>query len=152
MVVQRDLDRLKLKRERTSNDEAKIAKLNTESLVLERTIKGFHLTRLGPVEQELRRRCDDYLTVFNRGEVAEIMSFVASKRGDEAAVQRAVQDRVRLGPKFRKPQYRTIVVSGDTASVGIVCEVVNKEGSRPDSELTMHWRLVGGQWKVADLP
>ncbi|MBI3857974.1 MAG: hypothetical protein HY293_20025, partial [Planctomycetes bacterium] len=125
---------------------------NTESLLLERTIKGFHLTKLGPVELEVRRRCDDYLTVFNRGQVAEIMSFVVSKQGDEAAVQRAVQDRVSQGTKFRRPQYRTIVVSGDTASVGMVCEVVSNKGTRPDSELTMHWRLVGGLWKVADLP
>ena len=152
MQVQRDLERLKLKREKTPDDESKIAKLNTDSLVLERTIKGFHLTRLGPVEQELRRRCDDYITVFNRGEVAEIMSFVVPKQGDEAAVQRAVQERVKQGTKFRKPQYRTIVVSGETASIGLICEVVSKDGSRPDSELTMHWRLVGGQWKVADLP
>jgi tetratricopeptide (TPR) repeat protein len=152
MTIQRDLDRIKLKREKTPEDEAKLAKLNTESLVLERTIKGFHLTRLGPVEQEVRRRCDDYITVFNRGEVAEIMAFVAARQGDEAALQRTVQDRVRLGTKLRKPQYRTIVVSGDTASVGLVCEVVNKDGTRPDSELTMHWRLVGGQWKVSDLP
>ena len=152
MAIQRDMERLRLKREKTPDDEAKIAKLNTESLLLERTIKGFHLTRLGPVEQELRRRCDDYITVFNRGEVAEIMSFVAPKQGEEATVQRAVQERVKQGTKFRKPQYRTIVVSGETASVGLVCEVVSKDGSRPDSELTMHWRLVGGQWKVADLP
>jgi len=152
MMVQRDLDRLKLKRERTPDDEAKLAKLNTESLILEKTIKGFHLTRLGPVEQELRRRCDDYITVFNRGEVAEIMSFVAPRQGEEAAVQRAVQERVDKGTRLRKTQYRTIVVSGDTASVGLICEVVNKEGTRPDAELTMHWRLVGGQWKVADLP
>jgi len=152
MGLQRDMERLKLKRDRTPDDDAKMAKLNTESLLLEKTIKGFHLTRLGPVEQELRRRCDDYLTVFNRGEVAEIMSFVAAKQGDEAAVQRAVQDRVSAGTKFRKPQYRTIVVSGDTASVGLICEVVNNKGTRPDSEVTMHWRLVGGQWKVSDLP
>ena len=152
MAIQRDMERLKLKRDRTPDDEAKLAKLNTESLLLERTIKGFHLTRLGPVEQELRRRCDDYITVFNRGEVAEIMSFVAPKQGDEATLQRAVQERVKQGTKFRKTQYRTIVVSGDTASVGLICEVVSKDGSRPDSELTMHWRLVGGQWKVADLP
>jgi tetratricopeptide (TPR) repeat protein len=152
MLVQHNLDRFKAKRDRTPEDEAKMAKLNTESLMLERTIKSFHLTRLGPVELELRRRCDDYLSAFNRGEVAEIMSFVGPRQGEEASVQRAVQDRVRLGTKFRKAQYRAIVVSGDTASVGLVCEVVNKEGTRPDFELTMHWRLVGGQWKVADLP
>jgi tetratricopeptide (TPR) repeat protein len=150
MNIQRDLDRLKAKRERTPVEDARMAKLNTESLALERTIKSFHLTRLGPVEQELRRRCDEYLTVFNRGEVAEILGFVVPKAGEEATLQRAVQDRVRLGTKFRKLQYRTIV--GRHGDVGLVCEIVNKDGTRPDFEVTMHWRLVGGQWKVSDLP
>jgi hypothetical protein len=59
---------------------------------------------------------------------------------------------VDAGTQYRKPQYRTIVVSGDTASVGLVCEVVNRKGTRADAEVTMHWRLIGGQWKVADLP
>ena len=54
--------------------------------------------------------------------------------------------------QFRSPQYRTIVVSGDAASVAVVCEVSSKKGNRPDSELTMHWRLVGGQWKLSELP
>jgi tetratricopeptide (TPR) repeat protein len=152
MMVNRDYDRLKAKRERTPEEEAQMAKYKSESLQLENIIKGFHLTNLGPVEQELRRRCDDYFTVFNRGQVAEIMSFSAPKAGDEAAFQRAVQDKVQDGTQFRKPQYRTIVVSGDTASVGLVCEVVNRKGTRPDAEVTMHWRLVAGQWKVADLP
>lgn len=152
MMVNREYDRLKAKRERTADEETQLAKYKSESLQLENIIKGFHLTNLGPVEQELRRRCDDYLTVFNRGQVAEIMSFAAPKQGEEAAFQRAIQDRVEQGMKFRKAQYRTIVVSGDTASVGLVCEVVNKKGTRPDAEVTMHWRLVGGQWKVADLP
>ena len=152
MNLQQDIDRLKAKRGRTPEDEARLAKYHTESLQLERTIKGFHLTRLGPVEQELRRRCDDYLAVFNRGQVAEIMGFVALKEGEEAAVQRSVQARVSAGTKYRKPHYRTITVSGDKASIGLVCEVTSDKGVRPDAEVTMHWRLVGGQWKVSDLP
>jgi hypothetical protein len=80
------------------------------------------------------------------------MSFTAPKAGEEATFQRAVQDRVDQGTKFRKPQYRTIVVSGDTASIALVCDVLSKKGNRSDAELTMHWKLVGGQWKVADLP
>ena len=152
MMVNREFDRLKAKKDRTADEDAQMAKYRSESLQLEGIIKSFHLTNLGPVEQEVRRRCDDYLTVFNRGQVADIMSFAAPKPGEEAAFQRAVQDRVEQGTKFRKCQYRTIVVSGDTASVGLVCEVVNNKGSRPDSELKMHWRLVGGQWKIADLP
>lgn len=152
MSLQRDYDRLQAKRERTADEEGKMAKLKRESLELESTIKSFHLTNLGQVELEVRRRCDDFIRVFNGGQVAEIMSFSTPRRGEEAAFQRAVQDRVDLGTKLRRPQYRTIVVSGDTASVALVCEVVNKKGTRPDAELTMHWKLVGGQWKVAEMP
>ena len=129
-----------------------MAKLFRETLELEKAIKGFHLTNLGPAELEVRRRCDDLITVFNRGQVAEIMSFVAAKQGEEAVFQRQVQDKVSQGTQYRNPQYRTIVVSGEVASVALVCEVSSSKGSRPDSELTMHWRLVGGQWKVSDLP
>jgi hypothetical protein len=152
MSVTREFDRLQLKKERTPEEEARMAKLKRESLELENTIKNFHLTNLGPVEQEVRRRCDDYLRVFNGGQVAEIMSFVATKQGEDVVMQQAVQDRVKEGMKINNAQYRTIVVSGDTASVGLVCELVSSRGTRPAAELTMHWRLVGGQWKVSDLP
>jgi hypothetical protein len=80
------------------------------------------------------------------------MSFVVPKAGEEAAFQRLVQDKVSQGTQFKNTQYRTIVVSGEQASVALVCEVTNSKGTRPDAELTMHWRLVGGQWKVSDLP
>jgi hypothetical protein len=152
MSVTREFDRLQLKKERTPEEEIKMAKLKRESLELENTIKNFHMTNLGPVEQEVRRRCDDYLRVFNGGQVAEIMSFVAPKPGEDIVMQQAIQDRVKQGMKINKAQYRTIVVAGDTASVGLVCELVSSKGTRPDAELTMHWRLVGGQWKVSDLP
>lgn len=152
MTVQHDIDRIKARRERTPADEVKLARLNTESLLLEKSIKGFHLTNLNSAELELRAVCDAYLSVFNTGKVSDIMSFVATRQGEEAAVQRAVQDRVEQGTKYSKMQYRTIVVSGQTASVAIVCDVTSKSGLRPDAELTMHWRLVAGKWKVAELP
>jgi len=152
MYAQREFDRLKAKKDRTPEEEATMAKLFRETLELERSIKSFHLTNLNPAEMEVRRRCEDLISVFNRGQVSEIMSFVAAKQGEEAAFQRQVADRVEQGTQFRNAQYRTIVVSGDTASVALVCEVSNKKGTRPDAELTMHWRLVGGQWKVSELP
>jgi tetratricopeptide (TPR) repeat protein len=152
MTATREFDQLRLKRERTPQEEVRMAKLKSESLQLENTIKSFHITNLGPVEQEVRRRCDAYLGAFNGGQVPEIMTFLTFKQGEDAVVQKAVQDRVDQGTRFRKPQYRTIVVSGDTASVALVCEVSSSKGTRPDAELTMHWRLVGGQWKVSELP
>lgn len=152
MHTQREYDKLKAKKTRTPEDEASMAQLFRETLELEKAIKGFHLTNLGPVELEVRRRCEDLFNVFNRGQVADIMSLVAPKNGEEAAFQRQVQDRVEQGTQFRNPQYRTIVVSGDNASVGVVCEVSSKKGSRPDTEVTMHWRLVAGQWRLSELP
>jgi len=152
MYTQREVDRLKAKKNRSPDDDAQMARLNRESLELEKAIKGFHLTNLGPVELEVRRRCEDLFNVFNRGQVAEIMSFVAPRNGEEAAFQRLVQDRVGQGTQFKNVHYRTVVVSGDTASVAVVCEVTTSKGSRPDSELTMHWRLVAGQWRVSELP
>jgi hypothetical protein len=152
MTVSRDYDRLRIKKDRTKDDDAQMAKLKRESLELENVIKNFHLTNMGQVELEVRQRCDDYLRVFNDGQVAEIMSFMVPKQGEEASLQKAVQERVEQGTKFRKQQYRTIVVSGETATAGLICEVSNKKGTRPEAELTLHWRLVGGQWKVSDLP
>lgn len=152
MSVQHEFDRLTAKRDRKPEDDLRLAKLKIESLQLENMIKGFHLTNLGEVEQQVRRRCDDYLTVFNRGQITEIMSFVAPSDGRDAAIQKGVQDRIEAGTKFQKPQYRSIVVVGDTASIGLVCDFVTTSGTRLDFELTMHWRLVGGQWKVSDPP
>jgi tetratricopeptide (TPR) repeat protein len=153
MYAQREFDRLKAKKERTPEEDATMAKHFRETLELEKTIKSFHLTNLSPAEMEVRRRCEDLLSAFNRGaQVTEIMSFVAPRPGDEAAFQQLVKDRLDQGTKFKNTQYRTIVVSGDTASVALVSEVTNNKGVRPDAELTMHWRLVAGQWKVAELP
>ena len=153
MFTQREFDRLKAKKERTPAEDAEMAKHFRESLELEKTIKGFHLTNLSPVELEVRRRCEDLIAAINRGgQVAEIMSFVAPRPGEEAAFRQRIQDRVEQGTKFRNTQYRTIVVSGDTASVAMVCELTNNKGTRPDLEVTMHWRLVAGQWKVSELP
>ncbi|HLY09127.1 MAG TPA: hypothetical protein VKW04_07495 [Planctomycetota bacterium] len=152
MYAQREFDRLKAKKERTPEEEIKMARYFRESLELEKEIKGFHLTNLSPVEMEVRRRCEDLISVFNRGQVAEIMGFVAARPGDEAAFQERVRVKIDQGTKYKNTQYRTIVVSGDTASVGLVCEVSTNRGSRPDAELTMHWRLVAGQWKVSELP
>jgi len=152
MVSQREFDRLKAKKIRTPEEDVTMARLFREGLELEKAIKSFHLTNLSPVEQEVRRRCEDLINVFNRGQVPDIMSFVAARPGEEAAFQRLVQDKVEQGTQFRNTQYRTIVVSGDTAAVALVAEVSNKKGNRPDAELTMHWKLVGGQWKVSELP
>lgn len=152
MLSQREFERLKAKKPRTPDEDIQMARLFRETLELEKAIKSFHLTNLSPVEMEVRRRCEELITTFNRGQVAEIMSYVAPKQGEEAAFQRLVQDRVDQGTQFKNTQYRTIVVSGDTASVALVCEVTNKKGVRPDAELTMHWRLVAGQWRVSELP
>lgn len=152
MYAQRESDRLKAKKDRTAEESITMAKLFRESLELEKVIKAFHLTNLSPVEMDVRRRCEDLISVFNRGNVAEVMSFVTPKPGDEAAFQKLVQDRIDQGTKYRNLQYTAIAVSGDTASVALVAEVSTKKGVRPEAELTMHWHLVSGQWRLSELP
>ena len=53
------------------------------------------------------------------------VSFTIPKQGEEAAFKKGVQDRVDQGTRFTKTQYRTIAVSGETASVALVCEVIS---------------------------
>jgi tetratricopeptide (TPR) repeat protein len=152
MVIGRERDRLAARKDRTPEEEQNLAKHSRESLELENIIRSFRPTNLGPVEVEVRQRCKDYIETFNRGVIAEIMTFIDPPSGQEAAVQKLIQDKVGKGTQYCRTRYRTIVVSGNSATVGLVCEVVTSRGSKPDTEATFRWKLVGGQWKVADQP
>jgi hypothetical protein len=54
--------------------------------------------------------------------------------------------------QFKKVIFRTAAVSGESASIGFVCDLVTAQGSKPESEVTIRWRVVGGQWLVSDHP
>ncbi len=129
-----------------------IAHLSRQQLVLEGMIKSFALTKMGEIEQAIVKRCREYLEAFNRGKVNEVLVFLGPRKGEEKQLRESVSAKVDRGMQFKKVVFRTAVVSNETASVGFVCDLVTGQVSHPESEVTIRWRVVGGQWLVSDHP
>jgi tetratricopeptide (TPR) repeat protein len=132
--------------------EKELAHLLTVQLILEDIIKKFGLTKLGEIEQVVVKRCREYLESFNRGKLEEILPFLGARKGEEKQLRDSVTAKVDRGMQFKKVVFRSAAVSGESASIGFVCDLVTAQGSRPESEVTIRWRVVGGQWLVSDHP
>lgn len=156
VVYQEDLERrrdlLQTKSPRSAEDEQELARVTRELLALEGMLRSFVLTRLGPEEMELRRRCGEYLDLFNRGALEQILAQVAPRGGEEEAVRRNLRHKVEQGVKYAKVRFTAIAVAGDQGSVGVVCDLVTPQGVRPGTELLLRWQRVGGHWMVAEHP
>jgi len=141
------------KKEPPSGTEVQeIAHLTRQQLILEGMIKSWGLTKLGEVEQGVIKRCREYLETFNRGKLNDVLSFLGPRKGEEARLRQAVTTKVERGTKFRKVNFRSATVAGETAAVVFACEITADQGAPAESEVTLRWRLVGGQWLVSDHP
>jgi tetratricopeptide (TPR) repeat protein len=149
--LDRQRDLLHTKTGRTAEEEQKLAHVTRETLVLENVIKSFVLTKLGPVERELQQRCTEYLETFNQGALEQILAQVAPRPGEEE-LRNSIRRKVEQGTRYSKVRFTAIVVSGETASVGLVCELATKQGVKPETEMTFRWQRVGGRWFIADHP
>lgn len=129
-----------------------IAHLSSQQLLLESMIKSFALTKIGEVEQVVVKRCREYLEAFNRGQLQEILSFLGPRKGEELKVRDQVKAKVDKGTQFRRVVFRSAEVLGEIASIAFVCDLVYSSDSHPDTEVTLRWRLIGGQWLVSDHP
>jgi tetratricopeptide (TPR) repeat protein len=156
LVYQEDLERrrdlLQTKSPRSAEDEQELARVTRELLALEGMLKSFVLTRLGPEEMELRRRCAEYLDLFNRGALDQILAQVAPRGGEEEAVRRTLRRKVEEGTQYTKVRFTTIAVAGEQGSVGVVCDLITRKGVRPQTELLLRWQRVGGRWMVSEHP
>lgn len=152
MSLQRQRDKMELKKDRTPEELQTLARLARESLEMESYLKSFKLVSMGEGELELRQRCQNFIDVFNKGLVVEILSFMAYSPGEEAQLRRTIEERLAKGVKYRKVQYRTLVIEGLNATVGITCDQVTEKGTRPGVEFSLRWRMLGGQWRVAEVP
>jgi tetratricopeptide (TPR) repeat protein len=153
------VDRSRNLRKREPKDPAEaqkitqeIAHLSAVQLILEDIIKRFGLTKMGEIEQVVVKRCREYLESFNRGKLDEILPFLGARKGEEKQLRDSVTSKVDRGMQFKKVIFRTAAVSGESASIGFVCDLVTSQGSKPESEVTIRWRVVGGQWLVSDHP
>lgn len=136
----------------TAEEAQALARLRTESLVLQGMIGEFVATRLGPVEREVKDRCARFLQCFNGGSPGEALSFIAIPPGQDSRVRRALQERVDLGLKYQNVSYKRVSVAADSGEVTFMCEQVGRDGSKPRVEVTTRWKLVAGQWLLAELP
>ena len=133
-------------------ERQELARVSRELLEMQDVIRSFSVTSSDPVQQALRERCMEYLKCFNRGSLPECLSFVTGKPEEEAALRRRLQELIEQGTRYEKVQFKAIVVDGDNGIVGLACEVVNREGSKPGMQVTIRWRMVSGLWRVSGLP
>lgn len=143
---------LRKKEAPTAEEMQQIAHLFTQQTLFEGMIKSFALTNMGEVEQTIVKRCREYLESFNRGGQAEVLSFLGPRKDEERQLRAAVIAKLQKGTEFRKVVFRTADVGGERASVGFVCDLIYDRTSHPDTEVTIGWRLIGGQWLVSDHP
>jgi tetratricopeptide (TPR) repeat protein len=143
---------LKRKETHTPQEDQEMGHLTTEQILLEGMIKSFALTNMGEVEQTVVKRCREYLESFNRGNLSEVLSFLGARKGEEKQLRDGVSQKVAKGTQFKKVVFRTAEVAGERATIGFVCDLVVAQSSHPDTEVTIRWRLNGGQWLVTDHP
>ncbi len=140
-------------KENLNEDERRQLAIHTrELLALENMMRDFVVINLGPEELALRQRCREYLNSVNKGMASDVASFVAMKDGDEARVERAIRERLDAGTQYKKVNFRSIIVSGESGSVAFECDLVTKKGTRPRADVTLRWRMTSGQWMVVDTP
>lgn len=144
--------KVRKKEPQTPAEVQEIAHLSSQQLILEGIIKKWGLTRLGEAEQGVVKRCREYLDTFNRGKLNDVLAYLAPRKGEEAKLRQAVSTKVERETRFRNIVIRSAAVSGEQASVGFVCDLATKQDPPAKAEVTLRWRLVGGQWWVCDHP
>ena len=138
---------------RTEAEEERLKTLTRERLAVELMIRTYQLTNLNAAEMELRDRCADYLSLWNMGKMEAVQPMLLPPSGQEGAFYQAIQRKLDDGVRYRNVNYRSIVVAGDQASVGFVCEYSTAQSKpKPDTEVTLRFRRAGGTWKVSDHP
>jgi tetratricopeptide (TPR) repeat protein len=152
IALSREREKLDLRKDRTPEEQQRLATLAREALEMEGYLKSFRLVAMGDAELQLRQRCQNFLDVINRSNVVEVLSFLAFAPSEEAQFRRKVEERLATGVKFRKVRYRSVVIEGMNATVSILFDEVADKGTRPDLERSIRWRQIGGAWRAAELP
>lgn len=139
---------------RTPEEEERLKTLARERLAVDLMIRTYQLTNLNAAEMELRDRCADYLSLWNMGKFDAVQPMLLPPSGQEGAFYQSLQRKLDDGVRYRNINYRSIVVSGDQASVGFICDFSTAKSSKPqpDTEVTLRFRRSGGVWRVSDHP
>ena len=151
--LDREVKELEGKPARTPVEEERLKTAAKDRLAVDLMIRTYQLTNLNAVETEVRERSSDYVQLFNLGKMESLQAMLLPPAGGEGAFYQAIQRKLDEGTRYRNVNFRTVIVSGDSASVGLICEIVTSKGRpRPDSEITLRWRRSGGVWRVVEHP
>jgi tetratricopeptide (TPR) repeat protein len=157
MTYRDELDReakeLSGKPSRTSEEQERLQASTKDRLAVDLMIRTYQLTNLNVAEMEVRDRATDYITLFNMGKMEGVQPMLQPPSGTEGAFLQAIQRKLDDGIKYKNVNYRAVVVSGDSASVGFVCDVHRAKGPpRKDVEVVLRFRRAGGAWRVTEHP
>ena len=151
--LEREAKELEAKPSRAITEDDRLKTISRERLSVELMIRTYQLTNLNQAEMEVRDRCSDYLALWNMGKMEGVQPLLLPPQGQEGAFYQAIQRKLDDGARYRGVNFRTIVVSGDTASVGFVCEYSTvKTKPRADTEVTLRLRRQAGAWRVTEHP
>lgn len=151
--LDREVKALEAKPARTAAEEERLRVASKDRLAVDLMIRTYQLTNLNVAESEVRERCGDYIQLFNLGKMESVQPMLLAPANGEGAFYQAIQRKLDEGTRYRNVNFRVVVVSGDSASVGLVCEVQTAKGRpRPDAELTFRFRRSGGVWRVVEHP
>ena len=100
----------------------------------------------------LERRFWDYIETFNRGDIPETMAFVKARLGEEKRLERNIRSKMEAGTTYKILEFRAVVISARSGSIGFICEEVTSRGVRKEVELTIRWWLRHGKWMIHDHP
>jgi tetratricopeptide (TPR) repeat protein len=151
-ALKRERERLERKGAALTPEEKKSLEMYArESLAMESIIRTFVVTKLGTAELEVWQRCQLYFSAVNQGKLDDVLNFVFVRPGEEFLVRQKVNARLERGAHYEKLSHRTITIAGDTATVALGCERTARRGATPEiAELTLRFKLQGGQWLTAD--
>ncbi|HEX7899200.1 MAG TPA: tetratricopeptide repeat protein [Planctomycetota bacterium] len=135
-------------------EEERLRTLTKDRLAVELMIRTYQLVNLNAAEMEVRDRCADYLALWNMGKLEGVQPMCLPPQGQEGVFYQQLQRKLDDGVRYRNINYRAIVVAGEDASVGFVCEYSTAKSSkpRPDTEVTLRFRRAGGTWRVTEHP
>ena len=107
-----------------------------------------HIVKVPSALGGKKARCRDYISAFNRGQVAQAALFYdpAPSREVQQAVARLMSD----SPKYKAAEFtRTSAAEGITV---FMCEYVVDGAAPQGKEITLRWKQVDADWFIADRP
>ncbi|HYE98808.1 MAG TPA: hypothetical protein VEJ18_07855 [Planctomycetota bacterium] len=108
---------------------------------------GSETTRTA-ADAELEARCRDFLSAWNKAQIAQAAAFYDPE--PSAEIKKRVGQMIEMGVQFKNPEIRA--VSASQGTVTFLCEYQSSTEAAAAREVTLKWRQDGGTWYVVEGP